>query len=276
MIRRQVENEFWLFAQHDHALLSGRIAHHFGNDRFARPEPFDQTILGISSHDCGWPLHDEQPTLNSAALPLDVFETPPAIGLAVWTASAERAAARDAYCGMLVSLHALALSHFVSTPADGNARTLDARSSFELNKFQHERVEAHDALRNQLGLRTDLPLENGLAPRSTDPDEQNLTFNFRLLQAMDKVSLNICCTNPPFPMIQRVPWRAGQEPTELSIQRPSAEIVMIDPWPFAVTHIDCRVPFRRVERRPFNDLAEFRAACDRAPLDELAVTLRPA
>ena len=39
MIRRHVDHEFWLFTQHDHALLSGKLAEQFGNDRYARPEP---------------------------------------------------------------------------------------------------------------------------------------------------------------------------------------------------------------------------------------------
>jgi hypothetical protein len=50
--------------------------------------------FGIELHDCGWPLHDERPTLNEAGLPLDVFESPRAIALEVWQASAERAAER--------------------------------------------------------------------------------------------------------------------------------------------------------------------------------------
>src|SRR5437016_2089390 len=141
MIRRRVGDEFWLFTQHDHALLSGDLARHFGDvDHFNKPEPFDRTILGISLHDCGWPLHDDAPTLNSKGEPLDVFETPPHIGLKVWSASADLAAARDDYAGMLASLHALSLSNLAMSQTHAHYNWNDPRLRFEMNKFQHARV----------------------------------------------------------------------------------------------------------------------------------------
>src|SRR5262245_50196564 len=232
MIRRRVGDEYWLFTQHDHAMLSGELARHFGGtEPFARPEPFDQAILGISLHDCGWPLHDDAPTLNSRGEPLDVFETPPALGLRVWSEGAERAAARDPYAGMLVSLHALALSGIATSQAHGHFNWNDPRLRFEMNKFQHNRVEMHDGLRHKLGLRTDIPLENGLALRSADPAEQNLIFNFRLLQAMDKLSLDICCTEMPFPIIPMLPTSPGKDCVHIAVKRGSPDIVQLDPWP---------------------------------------------
>src|SRR3954471_14996863 len=69
MIRRHVGEEFFLIAQDDHAKLAGELARHFGNDRFARPEPQNEVIAGVSLHDAGWPLHDDEPTLNAGGLP---------------------------------------------------------------------------------------------------------------------------------------------------------------------------------------------------------------
>ena len=76
MIRRHVADEFWLIAQHDHALLSGHLAEQIGGGEFERPAP--RAIRGIALHDCGWPLHDDEaPTLNERGQPLDVFESTP-------------------------------------------------------------------------------------------------------------------------------------------------------------------------------------------------------
>ena len=47
---------------------------HFARTRLLALE---NTITGISLHDCGWPIHDERPTLNPDRIPLDVFESPP-------------------------------------------------------------------------------------------------------------------------------------------------------------------------------------------------------
>src|SRR5690242_6538042 len=110
MIRRRDGNDFLLIAQHDHALISGQLAESFGNDRFPPPQPRAQTLIGIAQHDCGWPLHDDAPTLNGEHLPLDVFESPRPIAFRVWTASVEGATKQDPYAGLLVSLHVLSLS----------------------------------------------------------------------------------------------------------------------------------------------------------------------
>lgn len=61
MIRRQEADRFYLIAQNDHALLSGQVAAHYGNQRFTRANPATETLRAASLHDCGWPLHDERP-----------------------------------------------------------------------------------------------------------------------------------------------------------------------------------------------------------------------
>jgi len=77
---RHVGNEYFLNHQNDHAILAGQLAQHFGNDRFATPEPRESVLTGVRMHDAGWPLHDDEPTLNKAHHPLDVFEVPRSIG----------------------------------------------------------------------------------------------------------------------------------------------------------------------------------------------------
>src|SRR3954469_24505839 len=140
MIRRRVGTELWLFTQHDHALLSGKFARHFGNEEYARPEPFESVVRGVSQHDCGWPLHDDAPTLNREHLPLDVFETPPSIGPKVWGEAGTRCAATDPYAALLVSLHAISLSVFATSGSPVTNEKFDVaepRTRFEINKFQH-------------------------------------------------------------------------------------------------------------------------------------------
>ena len=86
MIRRDMEKSFLLFTQDDHARLSGELARHYGNRFFAKAEPLEETIRAVARHDCGWPLHDQMPTLNKDGLPLDV---PLRLGLAVRSDLAE-------------------------------------------------------------------------------------------------------------------------------------------------------------------------------------------
>ncbi len=64
MLKRIVGDELWCITQPDHAVVSGYLAAHWGNDDFACPghyAPFPdpdrlraETILAIAEHDNGW------------------------------------------------------------------------------------------------------------------------------------------------------------------------------------------------------------------------------
>src|SRR5688572_21284245 len=220
MIRRQVDGEWRLITQHDHAIPSRQQAGQVGERGYEAPQP--AAGRGIAMHDCGWPLHDDAgPTLNPKGQPLDVFESPPHVAAMVWPESARRAAAEDAYAGLLVSLHVLSLSVLATTPTAVVHEKFDLSDSatrFEVNKFQQQQIELQEDLRRTPGLRTDEPRRFGLAERSDDPRERQLTYDFRLLQAMDKLSLNICCTNPPAEMVEPLLTHPGGPDRPLAVK----------------------------------------------------------
>jgi hypothetical protein len=279
MIRRQAGDEFFLIAQHDHAILSGQLAEHFGNARFARPAPWESVITAVRLHDCGWPLHDDEPTVNEQKFPLDVFESPRSITQKVWTASADRVAAIDAYAGLLVSLHSLSLS-ILATSSDTHHRekfdALQLPERFEINKFQHREVERQEQLRRRLGFRTDMPLTHGLAePHASDEDDQ-LVFNFRLLQAMDLISLCLCCTEPPAHKSQEVFTAAGENSVHLKMDRGARGALLVDPWPFDIENITLTVPMRRIPGRRYRDQTDLRDTLALARVEELPIVARGA
>jgi len=260
MIRRTLRDRFFLITQDDHAHLAGVLARRWGNTRFSRPEPAESTFLGATLHDCGWPLHDLAPTLNQRGLPLDVFETPREIALRVWTASAQGAAQRDAYAGLLVSLHVLSLSAYAMTATEISQEKFHSASPmdrFEINKFQHQEVERQEAMRHRLGLRTDRPLKMGLADDSADEGERRLRFNFRLLQAMDLISLALCCTQPPAGQTQEVLDRPGGQSMRLGMRRVEDNAVRVEPWPFDRPTIELEVPYRAMAAKKYENAEEF-------------------
>jgi hypothetical protein len=267
MIRHHRGGEFFLFAQHDHALLAGRLAEQICGSVIARPSP--ATIKGIALHDCGWPLHDDRPTINPKGEPLHVFETPPSIATRNWTASARRAANLDPYSGLLVSLHVLHLSLMsqASHPAP--------QDIFELNKFQHAQIELQEELRPQVGLRIDRPLTHGLAPRGISPAEDQLLFDFRLLRAMDALSLALLCSEKLSITMDRMMSSPSGPPVEFSVTRPAEFIVGIAPWPFDAGPLEHPVPFRRVAARRFVDDADLQDEYAQAPVESATVRVQP-
>jgi hypothetical protein len=268
MIRRQVNTEFWLIAQNDHAQISALLAGHAKDlGHFPAGSRSEPAILGIGLHDCGWPIHDDEPTLNSQNLPLDVFETPRQIAMRVWEASACRAAEHDPYAGLLVSLHVLSLSIFATSQSTSGTWDLaQPRVRFEVNRFQHAMIELQESLRTKVGLPIDQPLEHGLAKGSSDPREQRLIADFRWLQGMDQLSLAICCAEPPFKKIQ---------PLSIEVAKTGEQSLHIRPWPLDVKSLEVDVRFRRVPAKPWAGENEFRAAYANAKVERFTAVLGP-
>ncbi len=275
MIRREANNQYHLITQHDHALLSGHLASHLSNAHFAPPEPFDIVIQAISLHDCGWPDHDNRPTLNPDGRPTDVFESPLQVSLPVWSNSVDRARRHDPYIALLVSLHVLGLSALppAANQAVGTAGGRTPRDTFELNKFQHRQIELQETLRHELGLRTDQPLTLGVNPDSHDPRELALVRNLRLLQAMDLLSLAACCTHPPAEKSVPFSPRLGHPPVSLNVTRAGNDL-LVHPWPFDASILPCRIAARAVEARPWEDLDAFHEAYHHAPVLSIPFVVR--
>ena len=279
MIRHHSGDSFLLVTQHDHALLSGRLAREIGNDLFVPPSPFEEAVDGIALHDCGWPVHDDEaPTLNERGLPLNVLESPMDVAVRVWGESARRSAERDAYTGLLVSLHVLALSAVAQKKDDPlpHERWREPRELFELNKFQHRQAEHQERLRKSLGMRTDLPLKLGLATPGVDSREDLLLFNYNLLKTMDRISLDVCSSDDLFQTIEGVYPRPGATPVDLQVGHPAPRELTVDPWPFGRPRLELDVPCRRLPARPYEDVEEFHAAYHAAPAEQMSVTVRRA
>jgi Protein of unknown function (DUF3891) len=230
-------------------------------------------LEAISLHDCGWPLHDDAPTINTKGQPADVFESTPKIAFRVWPASAERAAEKSPYTGLLVSLHVLSLS---ATTLGNSATSAEPRLRFELNRFQHREIERQEELRRALGMATDRPLHLGLSEDVTDAREQRLTYHFRLLQALDRLSLNLCCAKPPNPRIEPIIPTPGAVATSLDTRRTAPFQMVIDPWPFGVKQLQVAMPFRRVPNRVYADDDDLRRTLAGASIESVGMTLLPA
>lgn len=262
-----MDDLFFLFSQHDHALLSGRFAQHFGNTLFAAPQPRQPTLTAISLHDCGWVLHDDHPTLGEDHLPRDVFENPLPVALQMWSAAGQRLEQEDDYTRLLVSLHLLGLSAFAATRPHTPAEV------FELNRFQHREIERQELLRQRLGMRLDRPLKLGLAMDNADEAEQWLQHNHTILQILDRISLGLCCTEVPFSTIEKVVPRPGGTPVNITLRRTASTHLHVNPWPFDQPQISFPLSYRVVKGQPFADDAAFQVAYAAAPIEQMQMTL---
>lgn len=270
MIRRRIGDRFLLISQHDHALLAGQIASHYGNARFAPPDPIAETLRAVSLHDCGWPMHDQQPTLNKNNLPLDVFETPLPLALTLWQNAVDQASAEPDYTQLLISLHVLGLSGFAAS----NPHT--RREVFEINQFQQKQIETQEALRRRLNLPTNIPLRLGLAEKPGNPWEDQLRYNHNILQIADRISLALCCTDVVFPRIENITPRPGAAPVALALARGAEAVLLVEPWPFNQSELSFSVPYRSLPACPMASREEFLQAYAAAPAGQLALKMQAA
>jgi hypothetical protein len=275
MIRHARGDSFLLIKQHDHALLSGRFAERIGNAMFAPPTPFRETVDGIALHDCGWPLHDDDaPTLNGKGFPLHVLESPMSLATRVWTESARRAAEKHPYTGLLVSLHVTALSSYArSQNPIPHERAKNPGEHFLLNKFQQAQFDLQERLRKKLGMRTDLPLHHGLAEAGVDETEDLLIFDYNLLKTMDRISLDLCCSEDLFSQIEDVYPRPGESPVTIKVRHTGEGSMELSPWPFASEKLDFELPCKRVPARAYGSEQEFRDVYSAAPQESYRVAV---
>lgn len=274
MIRHRVGDEYWLITQDDHARLSGQFAARVGNADFAPPAPYQETVDGVSMHDAGWPLHDDEPTINPQGQPLHVLESPMSVAVRVWSESVRRAAGRDPYAGLLVSLHVLALSGLaMKRDQEMHERLKDGRDLFDLNKFQHRQVVLQQDLRRRLDLPTETPLTLGLARPGASAREDLLLFGYHLLKAMDAISLDACSGGDLFRTIEQVYPRPGATAVTLRFGHPRNFELTVAPWPFDAPRLSFPVPARRVPAQRYESNEEFRRDYRAAPVESVTITI---
>ena len=64
MIVAEGPEQYRLITQNDHGDLAGQFAAHWGNDKFARLNPYQSMVLAAEAHDNGWWNWDINPSVN--------------------------------------------------------------------------------------------------------------------------------------------------------------------------------------------------------------------
>lgn len=265
MIRRTAGKYFWLIRQTDHARVAGVLARHFGAGVSGHIHPASADAAAATDlHDAGWDETDDAGLLSRQGLPLDVFEIPSEIAFDTWWRSSTLTQTAGPRVQMLVSLHGLGLSAYSAakmyTPREQLTADFLVRQ-FALNKYQHKELELQESLRPTLNLTATLPTSFGLADSGSNPAEDVLRFELRILQAMDLLSLAICCSTTGAAGKEAravVGTKTGEVHFHPSARaqnlyfnlRHEAEL-QVHPWPFSIDRIDIDVPFRPVPARPY-------------------------
>ena len=152
MILYEQDNEVVIIRQTDHALLSGFFTREWGNELFARPEPFESFRLAAAEHDNGWREWEVLPKVDPATfLPYSFMSIPTEEHIALYQHGLERILKVDRYAALLVSMHcALLYDRTRATMPGFSAKYVRSNESHAVTDFvQRLRLQ-------QLRLKVDL------------------------------------------------------------------------------------------------------------------------
>jgi hypothetical protein len=271
MLRMETETGWWLIRHPDHAELAGAFAAAWGNERFRKPEPRGRVLYGIARHDDGWAARDARPSITRQGKPsafstelvgkYSAFEE---IDIADYLAVRDRAvrliAEKDAYAGLLISMHTYNL---LTAHAD---RSTIAPEGLEMLDVFLERLRAYqDELR--AAIQSDASLEAEAKP------DKIITEHFRLLQACDNLSLLTCVDYASHAnLLHPLPLNDGST-SEVQVMPLGPRHFRLDPWPFAEAELTFEFPARHVEGKTFVSSQQLTSAFSAAQEQKLAVTL---
>lgn len=263
MIVTASADQYRLITQNDHSRQVGRLARHWGNDRFEPPAPHQSMIIAAAIHDNGWWAYDLQPRLVDGA-PGDILDVPADAWRSFYDRAAERTAEIDPYAGLLVSMHGAGVrrqrygidsslpdfsDEYAQFITDQEARQMDLMAEMGDSARFQEYATAEE--RTFLADLHTAGSADGLAAEAT-----RIWTNYKLLQVWDQLSLYFCWNfSLEEETLAPVPVGRGGEDVDLRIEPVDAFEARLDPYPFDTSPLSVPVPGRLIPNDDYTEPA---------------------
>jgi hypothetical protein len=172
----------------EHMDLCRQFAEAFGNDRFEKPEPYEETLYAIAHHDRGWDQVDANPVLDAkSGFPAGVGGAKGPGGAETTRLSPDYNQRRHGYCGLLASMHTWGLynarygySDFRIRPGGSTSVPISPEMAEETNEILDGEIARQNRLKELLASN---PNTNSWV------EEDRLLQNYKLLQFCDTLAL---------------------------------------------------------------------------------------
>jgi hypothetical protein len=249
-----------LILQTDHSRVAGRLAAHWGNDQFARLNPYASMVLAAQEHDSGWWDWEIKPTVNEQGFPSDYIGSIKHLGQGVWLDlyrnAIERLASRDLYAAYYVSMHGEALL----TRGMG---LLPSMPDYTGDPAVQEFIAEQKALRARW-----LPVLQKDPAFQQVTSDAHLWRNFNLMEVFDQFAQFVCNRYPfnsqarkngPTPTLSNisVPVSPERPNVTLTIDVQNETDAVVDPFPFDVNPLRLSFEGRLVPNQRFANQEEF-------------------
>lgn len=276
MIVAEGPKEYRLITQNDHGDLAGQFAAHWGNDTFARLNPYQSMVLAAEAHDNGWWNWDINPSVDESGVPLAFTQTPRETRSNFYGKGIDGVVDKDLYAGLIVSMHGVGLPQ----QRYGTLETMSKRADEYSLKFIAEREPTHKVMMEQVARMEQYAGVN---------TPEQIWFNYRMMQVFDRLSLFFCANfdivSVPVtgahsagkgyygPWIKPTPVRFGLEDGEVRLRAVDKTAVVAEPYPFDQSPLKVAVRARLTPRRAYKNQDEFREIYGKAPREVFEFTL---
>jgi hypothetical protein len=219
----------------EHMDLCSQMARAYGNDRFQRPNPYEEMLYVVENHDRGWDDYDLNPGLDpDTRLPFIMSRTPAVDSVKTNRGSPAVNEAHNAYCGLLSSMHTWGLYNRRYGYTQFVVRT---RNSVSIPVAPPNRSMIDEMLAEELARQERLKKELVKTERTGAwVANDHLFQNYKQLTFFDTLSLYFHL----YHSIERneevyvhVPMTADSD-TSVTVKKINDRTYSLDPFPFAV------------------------------------------
>ena len=271
MLKTTLNDKLYMVTQPDHAMVSGYLASHWGNDEFSAPgylhdsdDPKrlqDEVILGISEHDNGWWEWEATPEINYIdGLPQglsDVLKNQKD-GMDRWRIGIRRFSTSHPYASLIISFHAywLYVQNFKEQMVSEFIHPLFWKDKMSELTFSDEKLKKANNFITEIK-----DLQSKLIDNIKNSheclhwlDEKHLNPHARLLQLLDGLSLSLC-SNLISPIegeakglgedefyLLEVPTTNWDNRVKINIKPIGERKIVCNPYPFDIDPLPVFVP----------------------------------
>lgn len=279
MIVAEGPGGYRLITQNDHGDLAGQFAAHWGNDDFARLEPYHSMVLAAEAHDNGWWHWDVNPSVDDKGVPLAFTQTPREIRSQFYGKGIDGVVDKDLYAGLIVSMHGVGLPQQRYGTMPSMTKRVDEYSL----KFIEEREPSHRVMMDKVAA-----MEQYAGANS----REWIWFNYRMMQVFDRLSLYFCANfdivSVPEtgahssgkgyygPIIDPTPIRYGTKDGVVRLRALDPTTAVADPYPFDESPLKLGVRGRLIPRVAYKSQEDFRETYFKTPREVFEFTLAAA
>jgi Protein of unknown function (DUF3891) len=219
----------------EHLDFCGQLVRAYGNDRFERPEPYDEMLYVVDNHDRGWDDYDVNPGIDpNTKLPYLMSRTPAVASVKTNRGSPDFNEAHHPYCGLLSSMHTWGLynkrygfTQFVVRPA---------RNTVSINVADPNRPMVDKMLADEVARQERLKQDLAKNPATQSWLEQNRLFqNYKQLTFFDTLALYFHlyhASERGEEVYIHVPMTAESD-ANIMVKKIDDRTYSLDPFPFA-------------------------------------------